>query len=94
MDKKAVVHIYNGVLLTIKKNTFESVLMRWMKLEPIIQNEVSQKEKHQYGMLLLSRFSHVGLWCDHRDGSPPGSPVPGVLQARTLEWVAISFSNA
>ena len=32
----------------IKKNTFESVLMRWMKLEPIIQSEVSQKEKHQY----------------------------------------------
>ena len=35
----------------IKKNTFESVLMRWMKLEPIIQNEVSQKEKHQYSIL-------------------------------------------
>ena len=35
----------------IKKNTFESVLMRWMKLEPIIQSEVSQKEKHQYGIL-------------------------------------------
>ena len=32
--------------------------------------------------------------CDHRDGSPRGSPVPGILQARTLEWVAISFSNA
>ena len=32
--------------------------------------------------------------CDSRDGSPPGSPVPGILQARTLEWVAISFSNA
>ena len=32
--------------------------------------------------------------CDPRDGSPPGSPVPGILQARTLEWVAISFSNA
>ena len=31
--------------------------------------------------------------CDPIDGSPPGSPVPGVLQARTLEWVAISFSN-
>ena len=31
--------------------------------------------------------------CDPRDGSPPGSPVPGILQARTLEWVAISFSN-
>ena len=32
--------------------------------------------------------------CDPRDGSPPGSPVPWILQARTLEWVAVSFSNA
>ena len=32
--------------------------------------------------------------CDPIDDSPPGSPIPGVLQARTLEWVAISFSNA
>ena len=32
--------------------------------------------------------------CEPRDGSPPGSAVPGILQARTLEWVAISFSNA
>ena len=32
--------------------------------------------------------------CDPRDGSPPGSPVPGILQASTLEWVAISSSNA
>ena len=32
--------------------------------------------------------------CDPIDGSPPGSPVPGILQARTLVWVAISFSNA
>ena len=47
MDKKAVVHIYTMEYYSaIKKNTFESVLMRWMKLEPIIQSEVSQKEKH------------------------------------------------
>ena len=32
--------------------------------------------------------------CDPIDGSPSGSPIPGILQARTLEWVAISFSNA
>ena len=32
--------------------------------------------------------------CDPRDGSPPGSPVPGILQTRTLEWVAITSSNA
>ena len=36
----------------IKMNTFESVLMRWMKLEPIIHSEVSQKEKHQYSILM------------------------------------------
>jgi len=36
----------------IKKNAFESVLMRWMKLEPMIQNEVGQKEKHQYSILM------------------------------------------
>ena len=35
---------------TIKKNVFESVLIRWMRLEPIIQSEVSQKEKHQYSI--------------------------------------------
>ena len=44
-------------------------------------------------MLVLSHFSHVRL-CDPTDSSPPGSPVPEILQARTLEWVAISFSNA
>ena len=36
--------------LAIKKNTFESALMMWMKLEPIIKSEVSQREKHQYSI--------------------------------------------
>ena len=45
-------------------------------------------------LLLLSRFSRVRLCATPLDGSPPRSPVPGILQARTLEWVAISFSNA
>ena len=48
MDKEAVVHIHDG----IKKNSFESLLMRWMKLEPIIQSEVSQKDKDQYSILM------------------------------------------
>ena len=43
MDKELVVHIHNG-MLAIKRNTVETVLMRWMNLEPIIQSEVSQKE--------------------------------------------------
>ena len=38
--------------LAIKNNVFESVLMRWMKVEPIIQSEVSQNEKHQYSILM------------------------------------------
>ena len=57
MYKKAVVHIHSGMLLSYKNNTFESILMRWMKLKPIIQSEVSQKKKqhsiltHIYGIL-------------------------------------------
>ena len=39
-------------------------------------------------------FQSCPTLCNPIDGSPPGSPVPGILQARTLQWVAISFSNA
>ena len=56
MDKKVVVHIHNGIYTmeyysAIKRNSFESVPMRWMNLEPIIQSEVSQKEKDKYHIL-------------------------------------------
>ena len=51
MDKKAVVHIQWSYYSAIKKNTLESVLMRWMTLEPIIQSGVSQKEKYQYSVI-------------------------------------------
>ena len=47
----------------------------------------------QFAVAAKSLQSCPTLW-DPRDGSPPGSPVPGILQARILEWVAISFSNA
>ena len=50
IPKEAVVHIYSGMLV-IKRNTFESVLMKWMNLEPVIQGEVSQKEKNRYFIL-------------------------------------------
>ena len=50
-------YIYTMDYSAIKKNAFESVLMRWMKLEPIIQSEVSQKEKQQYSWLI-----HVNVW--------------------------------
>ena len=43
-DKDDVVHVYNGILLSHKRNTFESVLVRWMHLEPVIQSEGSQRK--------------------------------------------------
>ena len=52
MNKEVVVHIHNGILLSQKRNTFESVLMRWINLEPIIQSEVNQKEKDKYHILM------------------------------------------
>ena len=51
MDKEVVVHIHMEYYSAIKRNTFESVLMRWMNLKPIIQSEVSQKEKNKYCIL-------------------------------------------
>ena len=47
MDKEAVLYIHNGILLSHKKNAFESVLMRWMNLDLITQREINQKEKNQ-----------------------------------------------
>ena len=58
MDKEVVVHLYNGILLSHKRNQFESVVVRWMNLEPIIQSEISQKKKDKYRILM-----HIyGIW--------------------------------
>ena len=51
----------------------------------------SNRQQHAAAAKLLQSCPTL---CDPIDGSPPGSPVPGILQAKTLEWVAISFSNA
>ena len=58
-------------------------------LTQLAEFPMSQKE-------LTLAHNDLETWEDvnPRDGNPPGSPVPGILQARTLEWVAISFSNA
>ena len=63
----------------IKNNTFESVLMRWMKLEPIIQSEVSQKEKYQYSILM-----HIyGIWKGGND-NPVCETAKGTQMYRTV----------
>ena len=50
--------------------------------------------KHAAATAAAKSLQSCPTLCDPIDGSPPGSPVPGILQARALEWVAISFSNA
>ena len=47
-----MVHIYNGILLSHKRNEFESVLMRWGNLEPVMLSEASQKEKNKFCILM------------------------------------------
>ena len=65
----------------IIKNIFESVLMRWMKLEPIIQTEVSQKEKHQYSIL-----THIyGIYKDGNN-NPVYETAKETLVYRTVLW--------
>ena len=50
--------------------------------------------KIESDLLTAKSLQSCPTLCDPIDGSPPGSPISGILQARTLEWVAISFSNA
>ena len=69
----------------------ESEEMHW--LCPIQMSNKFKKYRVLHAAAAKSLQSCPTL-CDPIDGSPPGSPVPGILQARTLEWVAISFSNA
>ena len=72
-----------------KNNTFEPVLMRWMKLEPIIQSEGSQKEKHQYSILThisgkaLVTHSSTLAWKNPMDGGAWKAAVHGVAKSRT-----------
>ena len=51
MDKEDVAHMYNGILLSHKRNETELFLVRWMDILSVIQSEISQKEKNKYHML-------------------------------------------
>ena len=67
------------------------------KLQCDILKRLLEKKKHISGKAAAAAAKSLQscpTLCDPRDCSPPGSPIPGILQARTLEWVAISFSNA
>ena len=79
---------------------------RWRQFSHGIKTDPSSNPEIWWAIKLRSVYSNTHCCCcckslqscptlcDPIDGSPPGSPVPGILQARTLEWVAITFSNA
>ena len=78
-----------GIILTQGLNPY---LLSVLHYRQIIYRR-APREAHEKPAAAKSLQSSPNL-CDPRDSSPPGSPVPGILQARTLEWITISFSNA
>ena len=61
---------------------------------PVVMRKWWRKGTNHFAVTAAELLQSCLTLCNHIDGSPPGSPVPGILQARTLEWVAVSFSNA
>jgi len=78
MAEEDVLHTYNGILVSHTKEL----------------DHESWTIKKAAMLCYAKSLQSCPTLCDPIDGSPPGFPVPGILQARTLEWVAISFSNA
>ena len=77
-------------MLLMKFQMFKLDLEKAEEPEIKLPISVGSSKKQVAAKILQSRPT----LCDPKEGSPPGSPIPGILQARTLEWVAISFSNA
>ena len=86
--------------MVIKRNDILIHATTWMKLKSIMLNEVSQTRRlhivwsDNITAAAAKSLQSCPTLCDPIDGSSPGSPVPGILQARTLEWIAVSFSDA
>ena len=92
MEYVKAVYCHPTYFTYMQSTSWEMLDWRKHKLESRLPGEISITSDMQM-LLLLSRFSCVWL-CEtpYIDGIPPGSPIPGILQARTLEWVAISSS--
>ena len=85
----------NIPILGISNKTIKYFSIEWRILPRIACPCPSVKDNLEHAAAAAAKSLQLCLtFCDPIDGSPPGSPVPGILQARTLEWVAISFSNA
>jgi len=106
MDKKDVVHIYNGILFSHKKEQ-NLAIHRDMDGSRVCHTEGSKSEREKQmsyinsytqnlenGTAAAKSLQSCLTLHDLIDGIPPGSSISGILQARALEWVATSFSNA
>ena len=78
--------LYHYIWISTLQGPYYSYLQGW--------NGWSNSSLQITAAAATKSFQSCPTLCDPIDGSPPGSPVPGILQARTLEWVAVSFSNA
>ena len=107
IEKNEIIKIYYkktwkmlSLIYIIKHVTFRTIMWIYVfdmeNIHMLLRN-IKKLQKTVYGIpaaaAAAKSLHSCPTLCDPRDGSPPGSPVPGILQARTLEWVAISFSN-
>ena len=76
------------------ENMCNNTSRRWKETEQGMDHKKNEQGSYSYAAAAAKSLQLCPTLCDPIDGSPPGSPIPGTLQARTLEWVAISFSNA
>ena len=82
-------------LVEIKfKTRHQNTNNEWFTVSHCVQQHCCGPETSHQNQLAAKSLQSCPTLCNPIDSSPPGSPFPGILQARTLEWVAISFSNA
>ena len=93
MDKaKSRKSVTNKAKISESKNSKKMRSDKQIKLDGVITKKTT-RESFNYTAAAAKSPQSCPTLCDPIDSSPPGCPVPGILQARTLEWVVISFSN-